>query len=175
MILRRLISEQFLVQTRSVVLSSEPRHKVHASHHGIMPTFTSMAEKLLIQAKQLDKQLSRCGCHQTSFDNDTMEILSPEAELIRNSLVDSAQDIKRLAQGTRGAYAEILFTVSNSICRTTSPRTIQQDASLLTTFLPGSTQMNLYFAPSTSSDSPTSCRSMVRPHSNRSPPNPAFA
>ena len=77
-----------------------------------MPTFRSLAEDLLDQAKELDAQLNLSGKEPTSFSHDSMTDLNAEAERLRDKFIDTLQDVKRLAQGTRGTFDEILFSVS---------------------------------------------------------------
>ncbi|KAL8685081.1 MAG: hypothetical protein Q9218_007987 [Villophora microphyllina] len=66
-----------------------------------MPTFTSLAEDLVAQAKQLDAFIANDGIESPSFDRDTLADvkLSEELRSVRSALANSANDLKKLALG----------------------------------------------------------------------------
>lgn len=78
-----------------------------------MPTLTELAEESLANAKRLDAYIASKGLPPVSLDHDSFELadLPPELQAVRNSLADSSQLMKRLAQGPIGTMIEILYGV----------------------------------------------------------------
>lgn len=76
-----------------------------------MPSFTSLAEEILKNAKQLDEHLASQQRPSPSFDHDALVDLSPQLESTRDALIDSTHTLKQLAQGPTRATVEIMFSV----------------------------------------------------------------
>ncbi|KAL8838358.1 MAG: hypothetical protein Q9170_002165 [Blastenia crenularia] len=74
-----------------------------------MVPLTSLAEDILASAKQLDKHLASKGLPSSSFDNDTLVDLPEDVEEVRNSLIDTTNTLKQLAQGHVAVPMEIGF------------------------------------------------------------------
>ena len=82
-----------------------------------MPSFTSLAEEILLHAKALDEHISTRGIRFPSFDHDILTDLPPELASTRNALLDSTHEMKQLAQGPIGTTCDVLFNVrSSSVC-----------------------------------------------------------
>lgn len=80
-----------------------------------MGTLTAQAEKILAQAKQLDAHFLSNDLAPPSFDHDSLADLPPQYEDVRRDMIDSTHTLKRLAQGTTGATAAILYSVCASV------------------------------------------------------------
>ena len=80
-----------------------------------MPSLTSLAEEILINAKRLDEHLAAQKQPSPSFDHDAWINLSPQLESARNALIDSTHTLKQLTQGPVRATADILFNVDSWI------------------------------------------------------------
>ena len=77
-----------------------------------MPSLTSLAEEILINAKRLDEHLAAQKQPSPSFDHDDVWInLSPQLEAARDALIDSTHTLKQLTQGPVRATADILLNV----------------------------------------------------------------
>jgi len=80
-----------------------------------MPSLTEIAEGILADAKRIDAYTASKGLPDASFEKDTLSELPTDLEDCRKSLVDSAHELKQLAQGPVGILLELLFTVSSPI------------------------------------------------------------
>ena len=78
-----------------------------------MPSLTSLAEEILINAKRLDEHLAAQGRPSPSFDHDTLINLPPELESARDALIDSTHVLKQLSQGPVRTTIDIMFNVSS--------------------------------------------------------------
>ena len=76
-----------------------------------MPSLVSLAEKLLCQAKEIDKILEQNNLPYTSFDEDTLEPLPDDAQKIRWDLLDTSHDFRQLVRGARLSGLDIAFNV----------------------------------------------------------------
>ena len=76
-----------------------------------MPSLTSLAEEILINAKRIDEHLAAQNQPSPSFDYDASVVPSPQLESARDALIDSTHTLKQLAQGPVRATADILFSV----------------------------------------------------------------
>lgn len=76
-----------------------------------MVTLTSMAEEILVYARQIDDHLASKGLPSPSFDHDTLESLPDHIALARDHLVDTTQSLKQLSQGGIGRATEIAMGV----------------------------------------------------------------
>ncbi|KAL8783231.1 MAG: hypothetical protein Q9213_004795 [Squamulea squamosa] len=76
-----------------------------------MPTFTSMVEGLMTQAKQLDAFIDTNGLESPSFDQDYLATtkLPEELQSVRNTLINGANDLKKLAMGPVMHGFEVYF------------------------------------------------------------------
>lgn len=80
-----------------------------------MTSFTDRAKSILASAEVLDSYIASIGRSPASFDVDSLHDLPEEIESVRNSLIDEAQTIKRLALGSSGIHREILFAVGSKV------------------------------------------------------------
>ena len=78
-----------------------------------MPSLTSLAEEILINAKQLDEHLAAQNQPSPSFEHDALLTLSPQLESMRDTLIDSTHTLKQLTQGPVRATADILSNVGS--------------------------------------------------------------
>ena len=78
-----------------------------------MPSLTSLAEEVLINAKRLDEHLAAQKQPSPSFDHDAWVNLSPQLESARDALIDSTHTLKQLAQGPVRATTDILLNVGS--------------------------------------------------------------
>jgi len=81
-----------------------------------MSTLTEIAERILTHAKKLDAHTAAAGLPATHFFYDTLADLPIELEEERKALVNTSQDLKRLALGPVGMLLETLFTVRLCEC-----------------------------------------------------------
>lgn len=65
----------------------------------IMPSLTSIAEEVLAKAREIDRYLESNGLAAPSYDNDVLADLPGDLENVRYSLVNSSNELKKLAQG----------------------------------------------------------------------------
>lgn len=79
-----------------------------------MSSLTDIAEGILAHAKRLDGFVAEIGLPPTHFFYDTLTHLPSNVEEERKSLVDAAQDLKRLALGPVATMLEMLFTVCDA-------------------------------------------------------------
>lgn len=81
-----------------------------------MRTLTELAEEALANAKRLDAYTASKGLPPVSLEHDSLELADLPAELqaARNSLADSSQIMKRLAQGPVHTMIEIMFAVGSN-------------------------------------------------------------
>lgn len=77
-----------------------------------MSTLAARAEEILAQAKQLDTYIASSGLPHTSFAHDSLTELPAELERVRLDMVNSTQQLKRLAQGAVSSTVEMLYSVS---------------------------------------------------------------
>ncbi|KAI9036835.1 putative O-methyltransferase [Aspergillus affinis] len=82
-----------------------------------MPTLTELAEEALAHARRLDAYTAAQGLPPVSLADDTLTSaqLPADLETARSALVDSAQMMKRLAQGPLGNMTEILYSFTDII------------------------------------------------------------
>ena len=78
-----------------------------------MPSLTSLAEEILINAKRLDEHLAAQKQPSPSFDHDAWTDLSPQLESARDALIDSTHTLKQLAQGPVRATTDIIMSVGS--------------------------------------------------------------
>jgi hypothetical protein len=76
-----------------------------------MPSLTSLAEELLVQARVIDGLLEKNGLSPTSFDNDTLELLPEDAQRLRWDLLDTSHNFKQLVRGAKLSGLDIAFGV----------------------------------------------------------------
>ena len=76
-----------------------------------MVSFTSLAEEILVSARQLDEHLASKDLAPSSFDQDTLVGLPNDIEAARDNVINTAQTLKQLALGAGGRVMEIAFTV----------------------------------------------------------------
>ena len=76
-----------------------------------MPSLTSLAEDILINAKRLDEHLATQQQPSPSFDHDAWINLPPQLESARDALIESTHTLKQLTQGPVRATTNILFSV----------------------------------------------------------------
>lgn len=69
---------------------------------------TAIAEQLLADAKVLDAYAASNGLEPTNFTKETLPDLPLDLEQTRHSIIDHAQNLKRLAQGPRDLLFELL-------------------------------------------------------------------
>ena len=77
----------------------------------MMPSLTSLAEEILINAKRLDEHLAAQKQPSPSFDHDAWIDLPPQLESARGALIDATHTLKQLAQGPVSATTDILMSV----------------------------------------------------------------
>lgn len=84
-----------------------------------MVSFTSLAEEILVSARQLDEHLASKDLAPSSFDQDTLVGLPNDIEAARDNVINTTQTLKQLALGPGGRAMEIAFTVRfySSHCR----------------------------------------------------------
>ena len=80
-----------------------------------MPSLTSLAEEILINAKRLDEHLAAQKQPSPSFDHDAWINLPPQLHSARESLIDSTHTLKQLAQGPVSATTDILMSVGSRV------------------------------------------------------------
>ena len=73
---------------------------------------TLLAEQLLENSRQLDLYNESNGLKPASFDHESFVDLPEQIENRRKTVINLAQDLKRLAQGPRDLLFETLNTVS---------------------------------------------------------------
>ena len=78
-----------------------------------MPSLTSLAEEILINAKRLDEHLAAQKQPSPSFDHDAWIDLPPQLESARDALIDSTHTLKQLTQGPVRATTDIIMSVSS--------------------------------------------------------------
>lgn len=76
---------------------------------------TALAEQLLENAGHLDSYNKANGLKPVSFDHESFVDLPEDIENCRKSVINLAQDLKRLAQGPRDLLFETLNTVSKAL------------------------------------------------------------
>ncbi|KAL9613198.1 MAG: hypothetical protein Q9204_008913, partial [Flavoplaca sp. TL-2023a] len=76
----------------------------------IMVSFTSLAEEILVSARQLDEHLASKDLAPSSFDQDTLVGLPKGIEAARDNVINITQTLKQLALGAGGRAMEIAFT-----------------------------------------------------------------
>ena len=76
-----------------------------------MPSLVKIAEEILANAKLIDAYTCSKGLPFTSFEVDTLGNLPQEVEKARDAIVNSTQDLKRLALRPKNTLVEILFGV----------------------------------------------------------------
>lgn len=76
---------------------------------------TLLAEQLLENSRQLDAYNESNGLKPVSFDHESFVDLPEDIENRRKSVINLAQDLKRLAQGPRDLLFETLNTVSKDL------------------------------------------------------------
>ena len=79
----------------------------------MMPSLTSLAEEILINAKRLDEHLAAQRQPSPSFDHDAWIDLPPQLESARDALIDSTHTLKQLAQGPVRATTDIFMSVGS--------------------------------------------------------------
>ena len=77
-----------------------------------MSSLTEIAQGILANAKQLDAFCSTQNLPPSSFHRDTFADLPPDLELTRKALINSTQELKRIALGPTGLFVELLYSVS---------------------------------------------------------------
>ncbi|MCJ1244507.1 hypothetical protein MMC30_001705 [Trapelia coarctata] len=78
-----------------------------------MPSLTEIAEEILTNAKRLDAYTSLKGLPSTSFEVDTLGGLPQDVEKARHALINSTQDLKRLALRPMNTLIEIMFSFAD--------------------------------------------------------------
>ena len=76
-----------------------------------MPSLTSIAEDLLVKARQIDAYLEQNHLPEPSFDNDVLMNLPAELEAVRTSMADGSNDLKNLIRGPVGMTMDIALNV----------------------------------------------------------------
>ncbi|KAL8810901.1 MAG: hypothetical protein Q9223_007651 [Gallowayella weberi] len=75
-----------------------------------MVTLTSLAEEILVYARQIDEYHASKGIPLPTFDHDTLDDLPADIAVARDHLVDTTQTLKQLSQGGVNRTVEIVFS-----------------------------------------------------------------
>ncbi|KAL8807090.1 MAG: hypothetical protein Q9182_000923 [Xanthomendoza sp. 2 TL-2023] len=75
-----------------------------------MGTLTSLAEEVLVYARQIDEYHASKGLPSPTFDHDTLDDLPPDIAVACDHLVDTTQTLKQLAQGGVNRTIDIVFS-----------------------------------------------------------------
>jgi hypothetical protein len=76
-----------------------------------MSSLTAVAEQLLAQSKRIDEVLEQHSIKNTSFEEDTLELLPDHVQKLRWDLLDTSHTFLQLLRGPRLSGLDIAYSV----------------------------------------------------------------
>lgn len=109
-----------------------------------MPSLTSRAEAILVQARKLDAYLESKSIPYPSFEEDTLDQLPDELKDDRWALANSTNELKKLARGAVMGTLDMALSVCilpffNPLLRSSRALSSAVDAGIMSIFRSSST------------------------------------